>query len=113
MEIFRGEIAIEKLTKKELIWITEGVSVEEIDFNSLCPVKSSVIHVLPNHSSPLDSHAVKETRIILNGEGELRINNERKGTVKAGDIVYFCPFETHSVKNVSEEPLKIISLWWE
>ena len=105
---------MKKLTKKELVWVADGVSVEEIEFNTVGSFKGSLFFISPNCISPLDVHAVKESWTVLNGKGELTINGKVIAEhIQAGDVIYFEPFESHTVKNTSDEVLKIVSLWWD
>ncbi len=108
------ERALMKLiSKKELAWIDLGVGVEEVDLQSLAPFKASFFEVSPNMASPVDAHSVKEIWIVLKGEGELTVNHKEVNNIQLGDIIYFDSFESHLVRNTSQNDLRVLSLWWE
>jgi len=92
--------------------VKKGVMVEEIDFQSHAPFKSSFFTIKPGAESPVDSHKVKETWIVEGGIGTLTCD-DTKIILKKGSVVLFESFNTHSVKNNGNTDLSIVSIWWD
>ena len=89
-----------------------GMKLQELDaYRHGFPFKSSRFTIEPGGISPLDKHSVAEMWIVIEGIGELAYN-DKSYEVKAGDAVYFEPFQTHLIRNHSPQPLKVLSFWW-
>lgn len=92
-----------------------GMQVFEIDLGSSseikCPFKASRFTVDPDHTSPVDSHSVREIWMVAQGEGDLRYDGETI-RIRASDVIYLDPPKPHQVKNVGSESLVIYSVWW-
>ena len=93
----------------------EGIRVFELSQaakESLpAPFKVARFTVEPNCSSPVDSHAVHEIWMIVEGAGEL-IYDDRTVRISAFDMVYFEPPKKHFVRNDGAEQLVVFSVWW-
>lgn len=67
----------------------------------------------PGQSSAPNSHHEAEVFFIVEGEGEVVVDGERR-QVSAGDVVYAAPFRDHLLHNSSSDSkLQLLSLWWE
>ena len=59
------------------------------------------------------NHEVGETFFILEGQGNVSINEETSH-VKKGAVVYIPPFSKHVLTNTSpSENLVFLSVWWD
>lgn len=96
----------------KLVQVANNVTVKEIFLKDHAPFKASFFTIQPNGISPLDSHKVKEVWIVTDGVGELTCDNQMQ-IIQKGSVVYFDPFETHSIKNPANSDLNIISIWWD
>lgn len=92
-----------------------GMRVSEFDIQSMIPAgapfKGSYWTVEPGGSSPEDVHSVHEMWLVASGQGELLFGG-RPMRVKAGDVVYFEPHQTHEVRNDGDATLSVYSVWW-
>lgn len=91
-----------------------GVKLQHIEFlkskiNS--PFAMTSFIVLPQFSTNNDKHEEKECWIVIDGEGILFSGNSSY-LIKQGDICYFCPYQEHYIKNNSDRPIEIISIFW-
>jgi mannose-6-phosphate isomerase-like protein (cupin superfamily) len=76
------------------------------------PWGSAWMTIKPGTSSMPHSHDEQETFIILNGEGQMKVNEEARDVGK-GDVIYLPPFSKHSLTNTSaNEPLELLCIWW-
>jgi mannose-6-phosphate isomerase-like protein (cupin superfamily) len=101
-----------QLAYGELECCESGMKLQELDVQQHgFPFKSSRFTIDPGGSSPLDQHSVAEMWIVIEGTGEL-VYNGMAYDVKAGDAVYFEPFQTHLIHNHSQHVLKVLSFWW-
>lgn len=103
-----------KLTFAESELIAKGVEVKPLDFEALnaqTPFKSTVFMIMPGCITPLDKHKVEECWIILSGEGILEYEGQSL-TVREQDVFYFASFKEHQVRNESDKPLVISSIYW-
>jgi mannose-6-phosphate isomerase-like protein (cupin superfamily) len=76
------------------------------------PWGSAWMTIRPGTSSMPHSHDEQETFIILNGTGEMKVNEETRAVAK-GDVIYLPPFSQHSLVNTSaSEPLELLCIWW-
>ena len=57
-------------------------------------------------------HHENEMFVILSGRGSVQVGDERR-TVSGGDVVLIPPFSDHSLENEADEPLEMISFYWE
>jgi quercetin dioxygenase-like cupin family protein len=92
-----------------------GMRVSEFDLPAVVPsdvpFKGSYWTVEPGGSSPEDVHSVHEMWLVASGQGEL-LYGGRRMRVKAGDVVYFEPHQTHEVHNDGDAALAVFSVWW-
>lgn len=103
------------IPKKPIDWYeNKTINVAEIDFAEHAPFCGSFFNVNPGAESPVDQHEVLEVWLVISGAGELFVGDSTEAkSIQMGDVVKFDSFETHRVKNNSNEVLKMISLWWK
>lgn len=92
-----------------------GLCVNEVDLTEILPhvpFELSQFTIEVGGYSPDESHPESEIWIINSGCGKLTYNN-KSYNLKSGDVVKFSPDITHTVKNVGEDPLSVISIWWK
>lgn len=96
-------------------FLSEGVTLDEIDFNIDGERKSgfhmATFDVAGKTVSDVDQHDVRETWLILDGESEL-LSGDTKQTVRKGDVVYIESQITHQLNNISDNTLRVLALWW-
>lgn len=94
----------------------QGMTIHEINLSPwgapLAPFKASLFTVEPNSTSAVDSHAVREIWMVIEGEGELLYDN-RPVRLGPRDIVYFEPHKPHRVRNDGPGPFVAFSVWWK
>lgn len=94
----------------------QGMTIHEVNLSplgaSLAPFKASRFTVEPNSTSAVDSHAVHEIWIIVEGEGDLFYDN-RRVRLCPRDIVYFEPHKSHQVRNDGPCLFVAFSVWWK
>ena len=56
---------------------------------------------------PWHNHPQEEVYVILEGEGEMCVGEERQ-TVTSGQAVYIPPFAFHQLTNLAETPLRLL-----
>jgi len=66
----------------------------------------------PGAESKPHNHHESETFFILRGRGRMTVGVESR-EVEPGDVIYLPPFGDHILRNVSDEDLHFISIWWE
>ncbi|WP_116964403.1 cupin domain-containing protein [Fastidiosibacter lacustris] len=114
-----GSIAEERfmeiLEKQFLENLPLGIEVQEVLFagniQGVAPFKSSFFTVQPGVTTPFDCHEVRELWLIVSGTGRVTCDKS-VSEVKEKDAVYFDSFQRHSVENIGNTPLIIISIWW-
>lgn len=74
-------------------------------------IRYSMAHatVKPGESSTLHALKTSEVYYILNGEGEMQINDE-KAAVRPGQTVYIPPHAKQSIRNTGHTDLKFICI---
>jgi mannose-6-phosphate isomerase-like protein (cupin superfamily) len=77
----------------------------------LSPFGSAWAILEPGKNTTPHNHDEEETFIFLNGKGEMTIDGH-SFPVKKGDVVYLEPFSVHTVKNIGNENLEILCIWW-
>ncbi len=90
----------------------DGMAINQVDFNEM-PFKSAIITIEPGATSPLDIHAVREYWVIVSGFGELEYDGAELVEVKLHDAFYFDSHKSHKLTNKSQEPLTLVSVWWD
>jgi mannose-6-phosphate isomerase-like protein (cupin superfamily) len=78
----------------------------------VAPFTLARFRVPPGVTSAADHHEVREIWLIQSGSGELSLD-ERKFRVSAGDTLYFESFRTHQLHNDGDEPVDVVSIWWQ
>lgn len=81
------------------------------NFNNENKVKISKFIVEPNCCTPWDLHSVSELWYVLEGLGEIQIENEKK-IIKKGDIEYIQTNSKHRIINIGDKNVEILSIWW-
>ncbi|MGB3508773.1 MAG: class I tRNA ligase family protein [Microcoleaceae cyanobacterium] len=77
------------------------------------PFTSMWCVVEPGKVTQIHNHHEGETFFIVEGEGEITVENEAEN-VGTGDVIYFPPFVNHTLKNTSTtENLSFVSVFWE
>lgn len=90
----------------------DGISVAQMLLpNANTPFKSTYFEILPGFETPVDRHQVEECWIVLAGSGILNRDGMRL-PIGMHDVLHFNSLEGHSVKNTSETPLLICSIYW-
>ncbi len=103
-----------KLTFAESERISQGVEVKPLDFEAKearPPFKSTIFMIMPGCITPLDKHKVEECWTILSGEGILEYEGQSV-SVREQEVFYFASFKEHQVRNESDKPLVIASIYW-
>jgi mannose-6-phosphate isomerase-like protein (cupin superfamily) len=59
-----------------------------------------------------DSHPERELWIIKHGHGTLTLDGH-SSRMAEGDVFYFDSDQVHGATNDGDEPLEIVSLWWD
>lgn len=73
----------------------------------------SVFGSVPAHTvSKRHAHQDDEVFIVLKGEAVVVLDGEELRT-KAGDVVHLTPFGFHEIRNDTDEPYDIVSIFWE
>lgn len=77
--------------------------------------KIKLLEISPGHAISLQSHTHRdELWTVLNGVGELtsglNIAMLRTSMIECEDNVYICATEVHRVKNIGEDPLRIVEV---
>ncbi|MFJ2744717.1 class I tRNA ligase family protein [Streptomyces sp. NPDC087440] len=73
----------------------------------------SVFGSVPARStSKRHSHQDGEVFFVLEGEAVVRIGDEER-TLGKGEAVYLTPFTFHEIRNESDEPFDLISVYWD
>ena len=96
----------------ELTNIADCVNVKEIFFQQHAPFKASFFTLAPQAVSPVDVHKVKEAWLVVSGAGEIKCDDQIQIITK-DSVICFDSFQSHSVKNISDVDLQIISIWWD
>ena len=95
----------------------DAIKVDQIDFGAIdcsrMPFKASRFEVYPGKQTPLDQHEVVECWFIAKGVGELEYDGENRLNVKEGEVLYFNPYQSHTIINTGGENLVIYSIWWK
>ena len=93
----------------------DGMKVNLLDLEGaggwVAPFKASIFTVEPGTSSPVDEHDVRECWVVIAGQGELTVADERL-QLGPGSVTYFESRRPHQVRNIGEDTLKIFSTWW-
>ena len=63
----------------------------------------------PGGWSALDEHAHDHGVMILRGQGEVMLGEE-KFRIGFGDVLYIPPYEIHQFKNIGDEPLGFLCI---
>lgn len=73
----------------------------------------SVFGRVPAHSiSKRHSHQDGELFIVLAGRATIALGNEERA-LGPGGVIYLSPFDYHEIRNTSDEPFDIVSIYWE
>ncbi len=67
--------------------------------------------VAPNQKTKEHRHDERESFLILSGEGNIDSESNLQ-KVKAGDLIHFDPFESHSLVNTGVETLSFLTIYW-
>jgi mannose-6-phosphate isomerase-like protein (cupin superfamily) len=65
----------------------------------------------PGTTSAPHAHDENEMFFIVQGEGELRIDEERR-RVAPGDTIFITPCGEHALTNDGDERLVFLTIWW-
>jgi mannose-6-phosphate isomerase-like protein (cupin superfamily) len=76
------------------------------------PFTLARIHVPPGVTTDEDHHLVREVWLVQSGSGELLVDRQPM-RVTAGDSLFYDSFRRHQLRNDGEEPIEIISIWWQ
>lgn len=68
-----------------------------------------VLELAPGGKTPDHSHPWEEEIFVKSGKGEIKVKEERK-PIRAGDVLFFAPEESHQFLNTGSEPLDFICL---
>jgi len=68
---------------------------------------SVCIEIKPNGHTPEHAHDDKERLIVISGEGEINLEQDKK-YIKLGEFIEFDPDEQHQIINNSDEELVLI-----
>lgn len=105
-----------KLPLREVEDAADGLQILEVILESagrsVAPFKAACFSVEPGHTTPVDSHSMREIWLVTEGAGEL-IYDGKETSIRKSDIVYFEPPKPHQVRNVGAESLVIFSVWWD
>jgi methionyl-tRNA synthetase len=90
-----------------------GIDMSSIDMG---PIESMGVgadwgRVVPGAQTDAHQHDETETFVIVEGIGELVVDNGRS-TVRAGMVIQFEPFETHYLINTGETDLVFATFYW-
>ncbi|MEU6917436.1 class I tRNA ligase family protein [Streptomyces olindensis] len=90
-----------------------GIDVTSLDTGAAARlgVAAAWVDIEPGARSEAHQHDETETWVVASGTGELTVG-VGKHPVRAGTVVQFEPFETHSVENTGDTPLVLLSLYW-
>lgn len=92
-----------------------GVFVREVqkmgDPDTSCPVELIEFSLEPSTRSVPHSHPSTEIWQIASGRGRV-ITQDGELAVKAGDLVFLRPNETHQLENSSDEIMNALSISW-
>lgn len=106
-----------KLPFRPPVFEEDAMKVDEIDFSAVncgsMPFRASRFEVYPGKKSPPDQHEVTECWFIAKGIGELEHDGQNRTNVKAGDVLYFNSYQSHTINNTGEDNLIIYSIWWK
>ncbi|CAM2887830.1 Cupin domain [Legionella steigerwaltii] len=94
--------------------LVPGVVVEPVDFvanQAYPPFQATYFQVLPQCETPLDYHQEQEVWIVLNGSGILTYEGVFY-FLNAQDIFFFASFKQHQIRNHTQLPLLICSIYW-
>ncbi|MFE4974498.1 class I tRNA ligase family protein [Kitasatospora sp. NPDC056651] len=73
----------------------------------------SVYGSVPAHSvSKRHSHQDGEIFFVLDGRATVVLGEEERVLTK-GDVVYLTPFSFHEIRNESDQPFDLVSVYWE
>ncbi|MER6343564.1 class I tRNA ligase family protein [Streptomyces sp. NPDC001595] len=73
----------------------------------------SVFGSVPAHStSKRHSHQDGEIFFVLGGEAVVVLGEEER-TLRKGDAVHLTPFTFHEIRNASDEPFDLVSVYWD
>ncbi|MDA2383265.1 cupin domain-containing protein [Bacillus cereus] len=75
------------------------------------PFGSAWAIVEPGEQTNPHHHDEEETFIVLSGKGIINVDGQEK-IVGKGDIIYFEPFSTHTIKNIGDTSLEFLCIWW-
>jgi methionyl-tRNA synthetase len=68
--------------------------------------------VPPGATSKAHCHQDDEIFLVLGGRAEVVVA-EQVSELRRGDIIYLPPFNMHAIRNSSDEPFDIVSIYWE
>lgn len=90
----------------------EGTAFKKADFKEKAPFQAGHFTIEPGVLSTLDVHNVRESWLMVSGEGTL-IYDKVEIEVKKGDFLYFDSNKTHQIKNTGTEQILIYSIYWD
>ncbi|MEV7908029.1 cupin domain-containing protein, partial [Streptomyces anulatus] len=86
--------------------LLSGRDIEGLPFGS-------VFGSVPAHSvSKRHSHHDGEVFIVLDGAAAVVVDGEER-VLTRGDVVYLPPFSVHEIRNDSDQPFDLVSVYWE
>lgn len=108
--MFIQSIAVEKQTNEYGIIMQRLFQIASPPLNS--PFGSSWGFIETDISSAPHQHHEHEVFIILEGEGQIIIQDEEE-PVSKGDAIYIPPFANHFLTNTGDKTLVFLTIWWE
>ena len=102
------------LDHEGMSWSYEMYLQDLFDAQSIpgLPFGSVYGSVPPGVTSKPHCHHDGEVFLVLDGRAEVVIEAEAR-EVSRGDVIFLPPFHTHAIRNTSNRPFDIVSVYWE
>ncbi|MGH3614276.1 MAG: class I tRNA ligase family protein [Pseudonocardia sp.] len=108
------DVLMRSLDRDRMVWSYEMHLQDLFDAQTVpgLPFGSVYGSVPPGVTSKAHCHQDGEIFLVLGGRAEVVVE-ERVAELRRGDVIFLPPFHTHAIRNVSDEPFDIVSVYWE
>lgn len=102
------------LDRDHMVWSYEMYLQDLFDAQAIpgLPFGSVYGSVPPGVTSKAHCHQDGEIFLVLGGRAEVMVEDQ-VAELRRGDVIFLPPFHTHAIRNTSNEPFDLVSVYWE